>query len=249
MALTAPLAQKDRPPIAVTMGEPAGIGGEIALAAWSRTHLDPAAPFFLLDDPARLTAVAQRLDLQVPIAEIAEPEETATRFRTALPVLPIGLAEPSRPGQIDPANAAAVVAAIDRAVDLALSGRAAAVVTNPIHKKALYQAGFRQPGHTEYLAELAGRITGGAAPRPVMMLAGPALRVVPVTIHVPLADAVRNLTEELIVSTGRIAADALKREFGLPQPRLAVAGLNPHAGKPARWEPKTGTSWRRRSRR
>ena len=231
MAFTAAVEQEKPLPIAVTMGEPAGIGGEIALAAWCRKHLDPATAFFLIDDPARLAALARRLDLAVPIAEIAEPEETAARFRTALPVLPVGLAKPCRPGEIQPANAAAVVAAIDRAVELVMSGRAAAVVTNPIHKNALYQAGFRQPGHTEYLAELAARIAGGTAPTPIMMLAGPALRVVPVTIHVALADAIRNLTEELIVATGLITTKALKRDFALPRPRLAVAGLNPHAGE------------------
>ena len=209
-------------PLALTMGEPAGIGGELALKAWK------AAPccFFAIDDPARLGALSERLGLDVPVAAIAEPAEAEAVFPRALPVLVQELAAEVKPGRLDPANAAAVIAAIERAVALVQAGEAAAVVTNPIHKEILYQAGFRYPGHTEFLAALAGIDTA-----PVMMLACPGLRVVPVTIHLPLAEAVGALTTEAIVDAGRVTAAALVTDFGIAAPRLAVAGLNPHAGE------------------
>ena len=209
-------------PLALTMGDPAGIGAEIALAAWASGRV--AQPFFLIGDPARLAPVADRAG--APVAGIAGPEASAAVFADALPVLPLALPAPAVPGRPDPANAPAVVAAIDRAVALVRGQAAAAVVTNPINKKALKDgAGFAFPGHTEYLAYLA------AAPRPVMMLVSPELRVVPVTIHIPLAEVPGALTAALIVETARIAAQALTRDFGIARPRLAVAGLNPHAGE------------------
>ncbi len=209
-------------PLALTMGEPAGIGGELALAAWK------AAPccYFAIDDPARLGALAGRLGLDVPVAAIAEPAEAETVFPRALPVLTQELATAAEPGQPDPANAAAVIAAIERAVALVRTGEAAAVVTNPIQKQTLYQAGFRYPGHTEYLAALAKSATA-----PVMMLVCPGLRVVPITVHLPLAEAAGALTTEAILHAGRVAAAALATDFGIAAPRLAVAGLNPHAGE------------------
>ncbi len=207
-------------PIALTMGDPAGIGAEITAKAWAAR--ESLTPFFLIDDPARLRA----LHPDLPLAEIAEPAEAPAAFGSALPVLPLALPVYPAPGRPDPATAPGIVAAIDRAVALALAGQAAAVVTNPINKKLLYDgAGFAFPGHTEYLAALAG------APRSVMMLAGPSLRVVPVTIHIPLAEVPGALTEGLIVDTARITAAALTRDFGIARPRLAVAGLNPHAGE------------------
>ena len=207
------------PPLALTRGDPAGIGAEIALAAWASGAV--AHPFFLIDDPAWLARVAS-----TPVEPIAAPEEAPAVWPRAVPVLPEPLASPPVPGRPDPANAAATVAAIDRAVALTRAGRAAAVVTNPINKKALYDgAGFAFPGHTEYLAHLAG------AARPVMMLAGPSLRVVPVTVHIPLAAVPAALTQELIVETARVVDAALRRDFGLARPRLAAAGLNPHAGE------------------
>ncbi|MBM3541835.1 MAG: 4-hydroxythreonine-4-phosphate dehydrogenase PdxA, partial [Alphaproteobacteria bacterium] len=147
------------------------------------------------------------------------------RFRDAFPVLAEPLATPAVPGTPDSRNAPAVLRAIERAVEFARAGRAGAIVTNPIHKGVLYEAGFRHPGHTEYLAALAGGV------RPVMMLACRSLRVVPVTIHVPLARVAFALRTEDIVATGEIAAVALARDFGIAEPRLAVAGLNPHAGE------------------
>jgi 4-hydroxythreonine-4-phosphate dehydrogenase len=211
-------------PLALTMGEPAGVGAEIAMAAWLRRG-EAVPPFFLLDDVERLAALARRLGWTVPLQAIAAPEEAAAIFRSHLPVLPIALSRPVVPGQPDSGNAGAVVAAIDAAVAFADAGRAAAMVTNPINKQVLYSAGFKHPGHTEYLAELAGGLT------PVMMLAGPELRVVPVTVHQPLRDAVAQLRTSDIITAGKITAAALQRDFGIAKPRLAVAGLNPHAGE------------------
>jgi 4-hydroxythreonine-4-phosphate dehydrogenase len=212
-------------PLALTIGEPAGVGGEITLKAWAARKAERLPPFFVLDVPERLVALAAALHLAVPVRAIAAPEEAAAVFAGALPVLPIALPQPVLPGKPDPANAAAVIGAITRAVELVQQHRAAAIVTNPIQKETLYAAGFPHPGHTEYLAELAGGVT------PVMMLAGPELRVVPVTIHRPLAESIALLRAADIVTAGRITAAALKRDFGIARPRLAVAGLNPHAGE------------------
>jgi 4-hydroxythreonine-4-phosphate dehydrogenase len=212
-------------PLALTIGEPAGIGGEITLKAWLARKAENLAPFFVFDVPERLERLAATLRLDVPIHVIAAPEEALAVFATSLPVLPIALPHPVVAGKPDPANAPAVIAAIASAVDFVRRGRAAAIVTNPIQKETLYAAGFRHPGHTEYLAELAGGLT------PVMMLAGPGLRVVPVTIHQPLRAAIAALRTADIVTAGKITAAALQRDFGIAHPRLAVAGLNPHAGE------------------
>jgi 4-hydroxythreonine-4-phosphate dehydrogenase len=217
-----------RLPLALTMGEPAGIGGEIALMAWSRRG-EGVPPFFLLDDPDRLQALSRRIGFTMPLAAIERPEEAAARFADALPVLPLTLSAPAVPGKLDAANAGAVLASIRAAVGHVREGRAAAVVTNPIHKHVLYEAGFKHPGHTEYLAELAAE--NGRTPTPVMMLACPQLKVVPVTIHLPLKRAIGELTTDMIVETGRIVANDLRRRFDTSVPRLAVAGLNPHAGE------------------
>ncbi len=215
----------DRAPVALTMGEPAGIGGEITLKAWMRRSAEALPAFFAIDDADRLRRLAEALDLPVPVRAIAAPEEARALFGEALPVLHRPLPVPSRPGHPDPANGPAVKAAIEEAVALVQAGRAAAVTTNPLHKAVMYQAGFAFPGHTEFLAELAG---GGPV---VMMLACPQLRVVPVTIHEPLAQACARLDTAMIVQAGRITAAALRRDFGISEPRLAVAGLNPHAGE------------------
>jgi 4-hydroxythreonine-4-phosphate dehydrogenase len=207
-------------PLALTMGDPAGIGGEIALAAWRRGG-NP--PFFLIDDAERLRLLAQKLDWPVPIVAIDAPEQAIGA--EALPVLHRPLPAAPKPGQPDPANAPAILESIRLAVQLAQQGSAAGVVTNPIHKQSLYAAGFRFPGHTEFLADLA------KVERVVMLLACPELRVVPVTIHQSLKSAIAALSTDLIVATGRIVADELRRRFGVEAPRLAVAGLNPHAGE------------------
>jgi 4-hydroxythreonine-4-phosphate dehydrogenase len=204
-------------PLALTMGEPAGIGPEITLAAWRAVRA--AGPvFFVIGDPALLPGA--------PVVEIDAPEDAAVAFHSALPVLPLRLAVPAIPGQLDVANAPAVIAAIEQAVAFAKEGRAGGVVTNPIQKSVLTAAGFPHPGHTEFLGELAG-----AGVPPVMMLACPGLRVVPVTVHVALRRAAAELTTQAIVEQGRIVAAALRRDFGIAAPRLVVAGLNPHAGE------------------
>jgi 4-hydroxythreonine-4-phosphate dehydrogenase len=212
-------------PLVLTMGEPAGVGGEIALKAWL-ARADGLPCFYLRDDPERLDKLASRLGWPVPVRAIADPEEAAAIFPAALPIAAIDPQPRGRPGQPDPADAPAIIGAIDAAVADVRAGRAGAVVTNPIHKDSLYRAGFRHPGHTEYLAELAG---GGLLP--IMMLVCPELRVVPVTIHLPLRRAIENLNTHAIIAAGRITDAALRAEFGIPAPVLAVAGLNPHAGE------------------
>ena len=212
-------------PLALTAGEPAGIGGEITLKAWLARERAGLRPFFAIDDPRRLESLAALLGLGVPVAPIAAPAEAAAVFATALPVLPMGFPAPVVPGRLDPANAPAVIAAIATAVRLVGAHDAAALVTNPIQKETLYAAGFSYPGHTEYLGALAGGL------RPVMMLVSPELRVVPVTVHVALKAALAALDTAEIAAVGRIAAEALRRDFAIAKPRLAVAGLNPHAGE------------------
>jgi 4-hydroxythreonine-4-phosphate dehydrogenase len=216
------------PPLAVTMGDPAGIGGDTLLQAWLRRNAPghTLSSFFVIDDPKRLTTLALRLGLDVPVTAIAGPAEAATAFDTGLPVLPLGMAVTASPGTLDAGNNDAVLESIRRAVELAVGGEAAAVVTNPIHKGILLQSGFKHAGHTDYLAELCRSTTP-----PVMMLACPGLRVVPVTVHCALKTAIESLTTDLIVDTGCITVAALKRDFGVAKPVLAVAGLNPHAGE------------------
>lgn len=215
--------------LALSAGDPSGIGPEIAIAAFmAREALDVPA-FYLLADPALIASRAGQLGLSVPIIETT-PAQSARAFAQALPIVPLTARCVDSPGRPDPANAAATVEAIDRAVAACLAGDAAAIVTCPIAKKPLYDAGFRFPGHTEYLAHLAARHTGVEA-LPVMMLAGPDLRTVPVTIHIALAEVPKALTTELIVATARITAADLATRFGIARPRLAIAGLNPHAGE------------------
>lgn len=217
------------PPLALTMGEPGGIGPDITLEVWRRRAELRIPPFYLLADPDFIAARAARLGLEVPVQAV-DPREASGAFADVLPVAPLKGTVVAEAGHADPRNATAVVEAIARAVGDVRSGFAAAIVTNPINKQSLYAAGFRHPGHTEFLGTLSAAWTGFAA-RPVMMLAGPDLRAVPVTIHVPLRAVADMLTTEMIVETGRIVAYDLRRRFGLPYPRLAVAGLNPHAGE------------------
>ena len=216
-------------PLALTQGDPAGIGPEIALKAWQRRGESGLPPFIYLGDPRILAARAEMLGLNIPI-ELTAPEAALERFSETLPVFAIDTALTTTPGKPDPATGEGTIAAIETAVKLTMRGKTSAVVTNPIAKSVLYRAGFKHPGHTEFLAALAERETGKAV-LPVMMLACPALRVVPVTIHIPLKDVPAALDEALIVDTIRITAQELKSRFGLAAPRLAVAGLNPHAGE------------------
>ncbi len=204
------------------MGDPAGIGGELTLRNW----LTQGPVVVTLDDPDRLAALAKTLGLDVPIRVVHRAADATAVFADALPVLPVRLAEPAVPGQPNPANAAAVVASIEQATALCLSGEASAMVTNPINKAALYQAGFHYPGHTEFLAALTG-----ASGQQIMMLASPHLKVVPVTVHASLRASIAMLTTRMIVDASRTTALALRRDFGLAAPRLGIAGLNPHAGE------------------
>lgn len=221
------------PPLAVTMGDPAGIGIDITLAAFalSQRMQRPLPRFVLFADPFAVGERAKRLQLNVRI-EAVDSAATA-RFVPAgtLPVVTTSLAMPSEPGRPDPANGTAVIAAIERATAAVADGTAAAVVTNPISKETLYAAGFRHPGHTEFLGELARRHWPGRPAMPVMMLASDMLRVVPLTVHVPLAAVPDRITGGLIEEVVRITAADLARFFAIARPRIAVAGLNPHAGE------------------
>jgi 4-hydroxythreonine-4-phosphate dehydrogenase len=214
-------------PLALTLGEPAGIGPDITFAAWRRRSELPA--FYLLADPDFIIARAERLAPDIDIA-VVEPAAAAGVFARALPVVDIGVRVTAEPAQPDASSAPAAIAAIRRAVADVFAGTAAAVVTNPVAKNVLYRSGFAEPGHTEYLARLAQEATGVAA-RAVMMLWAPELAVVPVTIHLPLRNVVTALTTDLVVETGRIVARDLRHRFGIARPRLAVAGVNPHAGE------------------
>ncbi len=207
------------------MGEPSGIGTEIALSSWLALR-GTSHTFLLLHDPDWVAHCARTVGLDVPVGTIAHPEEASGIFVDALPVLPIGLAAPVVFGKPDIRNAPAVIEAVRRAVEFAVSGAASAVVTNPIQKSTLYESGFPFPGHTEFLEHIAGR-----GFRAVMMLASAELKVVPVSIHVSLRSAIDQLSKECIIETARTTVKGLQRDFGIAKPRLAVAGLNPHAGE------------------
>ena len=204
-------------PIALSCGEPAGIGPEIAAKAWQALKQD--CPFFWIGDP-------RHLPQDLPVALIKTPAEALDLCAQALPVLPLEFAGNTAKGEADPANAAGVIESIERGVALVQSGAASAICTAPIHKKALIDgAQFAFPGHTEFLAHLAGRS------RVVMMLASPTLRVVPATIHIALCEVPRQLNPELLREVIEITAEGLKQQFGIARPRIAVSGLNPHAGE------------------
>ena len=215
-------------PLALTQGDPAGIGPELALLAWLRRAELALPAFACLADIDHLARLTRRLGLDVPLAACGW-EEVSTIFAEALPVVPLAAGPTVEPGRPDPASAAGTIASITDAVAAVRARRAGAVVTNPIAKSVLYAAGFAHPGHTEFLAHLAA--DGGETPLPVMMLWCEELVVVPVTIHVPLRRVPELLKTELIVRTARIVAAALQRHFGIDRPRLALSGLNPHAGE------------------
>jgi 4-hydroxythreonine-4-phosphate dehydrogenase len=218
---------RDTSPLALTMGDPAGIGPELALAAW-RARASDAAAFVIFAAPGLLAAAAKRAGLTAPIIE-TDPAGAKAAFLKGLPVVPLKNAVEDAPGRPSAANAAATIESIERAVEAVHQGQARAVVTNPIAKATLYEAGFKYPGHTEYLGALAE--AWGAPAFPVMMIWSETLAVVPVTIHIPLADVAEALTADLIIRTGRIVDRNLRARFGVARPRLAVAGLNPHAGE------------------
>ncbi len=216
-------------PLALTIGEPAGIGPDIALAAWRHRAELHLPPFYLLASADYLAGRASQLGWDIPL-RTTEPEHAAALFASALPIVDIGCAITCEAGKPDASSAPAAIAAIRRAADDVIAGRASAMVTNPIAKAVLYQSGFSEPGHTEYLAKLSEATTGRPV-HPVMMLWSPELAVVPVTIHIPLHEVPKRLTTDLIVRTGEIVAHDLRQRFGADRPRLAVAGLNPHAGE------------------
>jgi 4-hydroxythreonine-4-phosphate dehydrogenase len=216
-------------PLALTLGEPAGVGPDLTLAVWSRRGEHSSPAFYVIGDCNFLRDRAKALGLDVPIAETT-PAAAAETFTRALPVLPLGASVTAQPGRPNASSAPAAIGSIRTAVADVLAGRACAIVTNPIAKAVLYEAGFAHPGHTEFLAQLAEQATGQRV-RPVMMLWSPELAVVPVTIHIPLCAVMDALTADLIVETGRIAARDTALRLGIAKPRLAVAGLNPHAGE------------------
>ena len=228
-----PLAQPPvtAAPVALTMGDPAGIGLEIALKAWLQRAHHELTPFCFYGNAGSLRARAAAFKLDVPVTVVDDPRDASAVFARALPVRDIALAAPAVAGEPSSGHAAAIISAISNAVADARAGLVRAVVTNPISKTVLYEAGFKYPGHTEYLAHLAANEWPGGSYHPVMMLAGGGLKVVPLTIHVPLKDVPALLTRDLIIATVRILTDALHRDFGISRPRIAVAGLNPHAGE------------------
>ena len=216
-------------PLALTLGEPAGIGPDITLATWLRRDEFKLPPFYVIADPQGLEKRARHLGLTVPLA-LVEPGQAAAQFGRALPVVKLDRPATASPGVPDATSGPAAIASIDRAIADVIGGVAAAIVTNPIAKSVVYKAGFTEPGHTEYLAKRSFELTGDPA-WPVMMLWSPEIAVVPVTIHIPFKEVTERLTRDLIFETGRVVAHDLIHRFGIARPRIAVAGLNPHAGE------------------
>ena len=216
-------------PLVLTVGEPAGIGPDITLLVWRRRAKLGLPPFYVIADPQFLANRARALGLDVPVVSTT-PAAAIGAFATALPVVDLWIEITAHPGRPDPSSPRAAIASIERAVADVHNGAAAAVVTNPVAKAVLYQSGFAEPGHTEFLAKLAGELTG-TVPTPVMLLWSPELAVVPVTIHLPLTQVSGRLSTALIVETGRIVARDYASRFGIAHARLAIAGLNPHAGE------------------
>lgn len=215
--------------LSLTVGDPSGIGPDIVLAAFARRADLNLPPFLLIADPAQISLRSKRLGLDLRFMECGHGD-AADLFADALPIFPLQNRHRETPGTPQIENASGTIEAIDRAVELTVSGKTSAVVTCPVAKKPLYDAGFRFPGHTEYLAHLASP-PEGPVPLPVMMLAGPLLRTVPVTIHIPLGEVTARLTTSLILDTARIIDNELRSRFGIAHPRLAIAGVNPHAGE------------------
>ena len=222
-------------PIALSIGDPAGIGPELACAAWALSGAEGLAPFFVVGRKRLLEKAARRRGLHIKVRAIASPDEAASVFDNALPVLEVAAPDIPEtldyaPGQPDDRGATLALRSLEIATDLVLTGQASALVTAPIAKARLAKIGFAHPGQTEFVAERCGVSPQDA----VMMLAGPSLRVVPITVHVALHAVPGLLTRDLIEQRAAIAATALTRDFGIAKPRLAVAGLNPHAGEEGR---------------
>jgi 4-hydroxythreonine-4-phosphate dehydrogenase len=216
-------------PLALTLGEPAGIAPDLTLDIWQRRQTLDLPPFYIIGNQDFLASRARALGFDIPLKTIT-PAQAFAAFPHTLPIVPLEMPVTARPGKPDETSGPAAIASIRRAVDDVMAGHAAAIVTNPISKNVLYHAGFTDPGHTEFLSRLVRERTGQAV-MPVMMLWSSELAVVPVTIHIPLRDVVSRLTTDLIANTGRIVARDMAERFGLPNPRLAISGLNPHAGE------------------
>jgi 4-hydroxythreonine-4-phosphate dehydrogenase len=216
-------------PLALTLGEPAGIGPDLTIQLWHRRVELRLPPFYLIAEPEFIKRRARLLGLDVAVS-VVTPAQATDVFGRALPISVLDSAVTATPGRPDASSAPAAIGSIQRAVADVLAGQAAAIVTNPVAKNVLYRSGFAEPGHTEFLAKLTKESTGKAATA-VMMLWSPELAVVPVTIHLPFRDVVTKLTSELVVETTRIVARDLAARFGIPRPRIVVAGLNPHAGE------------------
>ena len=214
-------------PVIITPGEPAGIGAEITLKSFAGPLRDADLPVCLMEDPDRMSQLADQLGLDISITGISAPEDAMHLPADTLGILPVTWAADPRPGMADTRNAPAVIDAIRAAAAFAQQGRASAIVTSPIHKSVLIEAGFEHPGHTEFLGSLAPERDGA----PVMMLACDALRVVPLTVHIALRDVAGMLNSADILAKGRLLAEALRDFFGVDNPRIAVCGLNPHAGE------------------
>ena len=218
------------PALAVSLGDPAGVGPELICAAWARRQADALPPFFAVGGIGLLAAAAEARGLSVPIRPIADPAEASGAFPDALPVLGDDDA-PYRPGQPDRAGARLALSSLTAGAALAVAGRASGLVSGPIAKARLADVGFSHPGQTEFVAE-----ASGVAPKDaVMLLAGPQLRTVPITVHCSLASVPGALTVELICNRSRITAAGLQRDFGIARPRLAICALNPHAGEEGRF--------------
>ena len=209
-------------PLAVSLGDPAGIGPEVVGKCWDHRDRFGLPPFVAIGDPRSLASIWDG-----PIAAIDDPREADSAFDVGLPILPMGSVDGDIPGHPSVAGAHCSLDALELAVGLARSGSAAAVVTGPVSKQQLYAIGFAHPGQTEFVAERCGVAPGNVA----MMLAGPSLRTVPVTTHVPLDRVSSMLSPNLIENRGRAALRGLQRNFGIADPRLAISGLNPHAGE------------------
>jgi 4-hydroxythreonine-4-phosphate dehydrogenase len=218
------------PTLLVTQGDPAGVGIELTLSLWLDRDRLGLPPFALVGSANAVRFRASEMGLQVPVIAVEGPEAAAGCFATALPVIDHGLDCMARAGHPVATSAAGTIEAIRLSVDLVQAGRAAAIVTNPVSKSVLYEAGFAHPGHTEYLAALATS-SGQPPPLPVMLIWSELLAVVPVTIHIPLRQVPERLTSDLIVRTAIVIDEAYRKLFGIAAPRLAVAGLNPHAGE------------------
>ncbi|MDE2445664.1 MAG: 4-hydroxythreonine-4-phosphate dehydrogenase PdxA [Alphaproteobacteria bacterium] len=218
-----------RKSLVVSMGEPAGVAPELTALAWQTLHHLPEFCFALIGDGAAYESRAQAAGIDAPFIPIAQLDDAQHAFESGVPYLNLPLAVPSLAGKLDARNSLAVIRAVDRAVAHCLSGEASAMITNPIQKETLYDVGFKHQGHTDYIAALARQ--AGHDITEVMMLVGEGLRSVPVTVHIPLADVPRALTTEAIIAQGHVVAESLRRSFGVAHPRIAVTGLNPHAGE------------------